>query len=257
MNSVSRAVPRALVAGNWKMHGTRASFAEIETLALRLSEMKDDACEVVVCPPATLVQDFAARCPSPRIAFGGQDCHFQSAGAFTGDISCQMLADAGASYVIVGHSERRSLHLESDDLVRRKAEAAQACGLTSIICLGETRDQRDSGQTLQVITQQLDLSVPAESTAGNTVIAYEPVWAIGTGVTPSEAEIEEVHTHIRQSLLEKWGTEGAMFRLLYGGSVKPSNAREILLITNVNGALVGGASLKAEDFVGIISVYAV
>ena len=190
------------------------------------------------------------------MAIGAQDCHAAEAGAHTGDISAEMLADAGASAVIVGHSERRADHGEGDDLVAAKARAAWRAGLTAIICVGETRDQRDAGETLEVIGGQLAGSVPEGADAGNTIIAYEPVWAIGTGLTPTPDDVAGVHAFIRETLLSRMGGAGGQMRLLYGGSVKPANASELMGVANVNGALVGGASLKAADFLGIIEAYA-
>jgi triosephosphate isomerase len=188
-----------------------------------------------------------------RILVGGQDCHPKNTGAHTGDISAEMLADAGASHVILGHSERRDDHGETDGLVRAKSAAAQAAGIVAIVCIGETEAQRDAGETIAVIGAQLAGSVPDEATPGNTVIAYEPVWAIGTGRTPTLPEIAQVHADLRTRLSARFGATAAAFRLLYGGSVKPSNAAEIFALPNVDGALVGGASLKAADFAAIVA----
>lgn len=243
---------RRLAAGNWKMNGLRASLEEVEAL---LAAHPAPGCEVLVCPPATLLaplSDLAAG----RIATGGQDCHTNPSGAHTGDISAVQLADAGASHVILGHSERRADHGESDALVAAKTRAAWAAGLTAIVCVGETETDRDAGRTLDVIGTQLAGSVPEGATAANTVIAYEPVWAIGTGRTPTLAEIGEVHGFLRARLAEWFGAEAAGIRLLYGGSVKPSNAAEIFAVADVDGALVGGASLKAADFGAIIAALA-
>jgi len=187
---------------------------------------------------------------------GGQDCHAKAAGAHTGDISAEMLKDAGATAVIVGHSERRADHGETDAMVRTKAEAAHRAGLVAIVCVGETAAERKEGKTLAVVTGQLAGSLPNGATAANTIVAYEPVWAIGTGLTPTAQDVAEVHAAARQALVERYGDEGRRMRILYGGSVKPSNARELMSVANVNGALVGGASLKAEDFLGIVSAYA-
>ena len=239
--------PKPLVAGNWKMNGTTASLKEARLLAGMLKGVRLK-CEVMICPPVTLVTTIKAVVRGVRIRLGGQDCHWNADGAHTGDISAEMLKDAGCSSVIVGHSERRTNHGETDEIVRRKAEAAHRAGLVAIICIGETLEQRKGGQTLAVISRQLAGSVPAGATAANTVIAYEPVWAIGTGLTPTVAEVGEVHGSIRAK------TDAAM-RILYGGSVKPSNAVELMSVANVNGALVGGASLKAADFIGIIKAY--
>jgi triosephosphate isomerase len=208
--------------------------------------------DLLVCPPATLIAGFAERTRASKgLAIGGQDCHPKVSGAHTGDLSAEMLADAGASAVIVGHSERRADHGESDGLVRQKAEAAWRAGLTAIVCIGETQQQRDSGQTLDVCRGQLDGSLPDGARADNLVVAYEPVWAIGTGLTPTAGDVEQIHKFIRDILVGRFNGEGARIRILYGGSVKPSNARELMAVANVNGALIGGASLKAADFLAI------
>ncbi len=241
---------RKLAAGNWKMHGTRASLAEVRKL---IAAHPDPACDVLLCPPATLIAWMDEAIGAAPLRLGGQDCHASFSGAHTGDIAAQMLADAGASHVILGHSERRADHSETDAEVHAKAEAARAAGLTALICVGETEAQRDTGETLEVIGRQLFGSTPDGATGNNTVIAYEPVWAIGTGRTPSLAQIAEVHDFIRSELLGRFGAEGTMIRILYGGSVKPVNAAEIFATSNVDGALVGGASLKAEDFGAIIA----
>ena len=244
---------RKLAAGNWKMNGTRAALAEVSAL---IAAQPAPACDMLLCPPATLLAPMAALAAGSALEVGGQDCHPETAGAHTGDISAAMLADAGASYVILGHSERRADHGETDALVRTKAEAAIAAGLIAIVCLGETEGQRDAGDTLAVIGAQLDGSVPATATAATLVIAYEPVWAIGTGRTPTLAQIAEVHAFLRVRLLARIGAEARGVRLLYGGSVKPSNAAEIFAVPDVDGALVGGASLKAADFGAIIAALA-
>jgi triosephosphate isomerase len=243
-------MPRKLAAGNWKMNGLRASLDELRLLSAGSGTA---GCDILICPPATLVAAAAAATEGTAIAIGGQDCHPNPSGAHTGDISAPQLADAGARFVILGHSERRADHAETDALVRAKAEAAHAAGLTAIICVGETEAQRDSGQTLAVVGQELAGSLPDGATAANTVVAYEPVWAIGTGRTPTLEQIAEVHDDLRARLTARFGRDGAAFRLLYGGSVKPSNAAEIFAIANVDGALVGGASLKAADFGAIIA----
>jgi triosephosphate isomerase len=243
-------MPRKLVAGNWKMNGLAASMAEIDAL---IAGSGDAGCEVLVCPPATLIAQFALRARGSAVAIGGQDCHLEEKGAHTGDISAEMLADAGAAYVIVGHSERRADHGEGDATVNAKARAAWRAGLTAIVCVGETEAERDAGRTLDVVGRQLAGSVPDGATAASTVVAYEPVWAIGTGRTPSSADIAEVHGALRRMLGECFGEEGAGMRLLYGGSMKPANAAEIMSIGNVDGGLVGGASLKASDFLQIIA----
>lgn len=241
---------RKLAAGNWKMNGTGASLTEVQAL---IASQPSPDCEVLLCPPATLLGRMADLAEGSALMLGGQDCHAASAGAHTGDISAAMLRDAGASHVILGHSERRADHGETDAQVRAKAEAALAAGLVSVICVGETEAQRDSGATLAVVGTQIAGSVPDAARAATCVIAYEPVWAIGTGRTPTQAEIAEVHAHLRRALTERFGAEGAGMRLLYGGSVKPENAAAIFALPAVDGALVGGASLTAADFGAIIS----
>src|SRR6202166_2267729 len=242
---------RPLIAGNWKMNGLKSSLAEFEAMLAGASKVAAKA-DLLVCPPATLMAAFAEKAlKSKALAIGGQDCHPKASGAHTGDISAEMRADAGASAVIVGHSERRADHGESDMLVRQKAEAAWRAGLTAIVCIGETQGQRDSGQTLGICGGQLGGSLPEGAGSGNLVVAYEPVWAIGTGVTPTAGDVEQIHKFIRDSLIARFKGEGAKIRILYGGSVKPSNAAELMAVANVNGALVGGASLKAADFLAI------
>jgi triosephosphate isomerase (TIM) len=242
---------RPLIAGNWKMNGLRASMSEFEAMIAGASKVTGRA-DLLVCPPATLIAAFAAKLAgSKNLAIGGQDCHPKASGAHTGDLSAEMLADAGASAVIVGHSERRADHAESDSLVRQKAEAAWRAGLTAIVCIGETQGQRDAGQTLDICRGQLQGSLPEGSRADNLVVAYEPIWAIGTGLTPTAKDVEQIHQFIRQALSARFKDEGGRMRILYGGSVKPSNARELLGVANVNGALIGGASLKASDFLAI------
>lgn len=238
-------MPRKLAAGNWKMNGLRASMAELETLATRHSDAKVD---ILICPPATLIN----ACRDMGFGIGGQDCHTNTSGAHTGDISAQMLADAGASYVLIGHSERRTDHGETDAMVAAKSSAAYDAGLTAVICIGETLEERENGTTLDVIDTQLAGSIPDVATAANTVVAYEPVWAIGTGRVPTVAQIAEVHDHIRSRLTARF-SDGEDMAILYGGSVKGSNAAEIFGVPHVNGALVGGASLKADDFSPIIT----
>jgi triosephosphate isomerase (TIM) len=232
-----------LIAGNWKMNGLKAAVAELDAL---LAAPVPAGCELLVCPPATLVASFARRANGSPVQVGGQDCHWLAAGAHTGDISADMLADAGASHIIVGHSERRADHGETDSVVRRKAEAVARAGLVPILCIGETLDERDAGRTLEVIARQLDGSVPQ---VPELVIAYEPVWAIGTGRTPTTEQVAEVHAAIAARM-------GPSVRILYGGSVKPGNAAELLHVPHVHGALVGGASLKAADFLGIAAAAA-
>jgi len=248
--------PRPLVAGNWKMNGTGASWAEAKKIAA-LAGSSPPGCDIMICPPATLLSRFANGLEGSGILVGGQDCHAAESGAHTGDISAEMIGDAGATAVIVGHSERRADHDETSEQVRAKAEAAHRAGLTAIVCIGETEAERTAGETLTVVSGQLKGSVPGGASDANTVIAYEPVWAIGTGLTPTPDDVAEVHAHIRAELETLLGAEKVRsMRLLYGGSVKPANAAELMGVANVNGALVGGASLKAEDFWGIISAYA-
>jgi triosephosphate isomerase len=249
--------PRTLIAGNWKMNGLRrAGAAELAKMARMVKADKAIRCEVLVSPPAVLIPALRDKLKDlglgKRILLGGQDCHVAASGAHTGDISAVMLKDAGCAYVIVGHSERRADHGETDAVVRAKAEAGLAAGLKVIVCIGETLAERDAGATLRVVGRQLKGSLPAGANAGNTVIAYEPVWAIGTGRTPTIADIAKAHNHLRRRLIALLGDQGQGVRILYGGSVKPGNAGEILAVENVNGALVGGASLLAKDFVPII-----
>jgi len=242
---------RQLIAGNWKMHGMGSSLGEIETMRANLAQVPPHA-DVLICPPATLLSRAAATA-SVTVAFGAQDCHPEISGAFTGDVSAEMLRDAGATAVIVGHSERRQYHGETDSIVNAKAKAAWRAGLTAIICVGETEDQRTRGEAADIVARQLAGSVPDGAAPATTVIAYEPVWAIGTGKTPTSAEIAEMHGHIRDCLARRFGAAAVSMRVLYGGSVKPANAGEILNLANIDGALVGGASLKAADFLAIVS----
>jgi len=244
---------RPLIAGNWKMNGLKASAGELAKVVAGSAGPRGKV-DLMVCPPATLVMRFV-EAAGGAVAIGGQDCHAEPSGAFTGDISAEMLADLGAGAVIVGHSERRTLHHESDAEVRRKAEAAWRAGLIAILCVGETKAERLDGRTLTVVGGQLDGSVPDGGGAQNLVIAYEPVWAIGTGLTPTPADVAEVHGFIRERLTARFAAEGEGIRILYGGSVKPSNAVELMAVANVDGALVGGASLKAEEFLAIARVY--
>ena len=241
---------RKLAAGNWKMNGTADSLTEIAALA---AATKGAACDILICPPATLIAQMAATAKGTDVMVGGQDCHAKASGAHTGDISAAMLRDAGAGHVILGHSERRADHGETDADVRAKAEAAGAAGLIRVICVGETEAERDAGTTLAIIGRQLAGSIPDGATAADTVIAYEPVWAIGTGRTPTLDQIAEVHDFMRKTLTDRFGAEAKGMRLLYGGSVKPSNAAEIFATANVDGALVGGASLMAADFSQIVT----
>ena len=243
-----------LVAGNWKMNGLAASRAELARIVAGAGALVGKT-ELMVCPPATLIAGFAAATRGSPVTIGGQDCHAEASGAHTGDISAEMLADAGACAVIVGHSERRADHHETDAQVRAKAQAAWRAGLTAIVCVGEQRAEREAGKTLAVVGGQLLGSLPDGATGANLVVAYEPVWAIGTGLTPTPGDVAEVHAVVRKQLSERFGAEGRHVRILYGGSVKPANARELLTIPEVNGALVGGASLKGEDFLGIAAVY--
>jgi triosephosphate isomerase len=246
------AAPRPLVAGNWKMNGLAAAEAELAKIIAGSGACQ---CDLMVCPPATLLAEFAAAARGSAVTIGAQDCHPEASGAHTGDIAAEQLADAGARAVIVGHSERRADHHESDALVRAKVLAAHRAGLMAIVCVGEQRAEREGGQTLDVVGRQLDGSLPEGPAAANMVIAYEPVWAIGTGLTPTPKDVAEVHGFIRKRLTARFGFEGSGLRILYGGSVKPGNAKELLTVADVNGALVGGASLKAADFLGIAAVY--
>ncbi len=242
-----------LVAGNWKMNGLGAAAGEAVKVAEEL-RAAPAGCAVMICPPATLLAPLNRELEGTSVALGGQDCHAQETGAHTGDISAEMLADAGATAVIVGHSERRADHGETSAEVRAKAEAAHRAGLMAIVCLGETAGERRAGLTMRVAARQLAVSIPDGTTAANTTIAYEPVWAIGTGLTPTPKDVAAVHATIREALVQRFA-DGNAVRLLYGGSVKPSNAGELMAVENVNGALVGGASLNASDFIGIIRAY--
>ena len=242
-----------LIAGNWKMNGLRAAIVEVEKLASKLTAGTPPRCTVAICPPATILNAMNRVAAPAGIVLGGQDCHPAASGAHTGELSASMLADAGAQLVIVGHSERRTDHGEMDELVRQKALAGLAAGLTPIICIGATRAQREAGQPDVVCTRQLLASVPDQAADEDVVIAYEPVWAIGTGLTPTSADIAAMHKSLRDQLVSRFGERGQGFRILYGGSLKPSNAAEILAIEHVNGGLVGGASLLADDFAAIIS----
>ncbi|PZU90833.1 MAG: triose-phosphate isomerase [Chelatococcus sp.] len=243
---------RPLVAGNWKMNGLKADLAIAAEVAKGYDAALKAAVDLAICPPAPLLYPMTAALIGSRIATGGQDASQHAAGAYTGEVSAAMLADAGAAFVILGHSERRSLHGESNALVRAKAEAALQERLVPIVCVGETREEREAGKALAVVRKQLKGSVPEQADAAGLVIAYEPVWAIGTGLTPTAADVAEVHASIRWDLARIVGKAAAAgVRLLYGGSVKPGNAAELMNVANVDGALVGGASLKAEDFLAI------
>ena len=251
---VDEARVRPLIAGNWKMNGSMASLAEALAVRDRLREPQfAPGVDVMISPPAPFLAVLVREATGGRLLFAGQDCHAAPRGAHTGDISAEMLKDVGASAVIVGHSERRADHAERDQDVRAKVEAAHRAQLTAIVCVGETAGERRAGLTLAVVGRQLARSLPDRASAADTVIAYEPVWAIGTGLTASASDVAEVHGFLRQALKQRFGGEGAGMRVLYGGSVKPDNAQELLAIANVNGALVGGASLKAADFLGIIA----
>ena len=239
-----------LVAGNWKMNGVSASIGEIKAM-IAGSDALPASVELAVCPPATLAGFARETLIGSQIALGGQDCHSEKSGAFTGDVSAEMWADIGAKYVIVGHSERRAMHGESDESVSKKAAAAIRAGLTPIICLGESLAERDAGTTLDVVTRQLAGSVPETAANRPFVVAYEPIWAIGTGRTPTTAQVAEVHAALRAGLVKRFGEAGQGVKLLYGGSVKPDNANELMHVPDVDGALVGGASLKSADFLGI------
>jgi triosephosphate isomerase len=245
---------RPLVAGNWKMNGLGPSLGEARRMRDGLAQADFAAgVEAMICPPATLIAALAREAAGSRLQVGGQDCHARPSGAHTGDISAEMLKDAGAVAVIVGHSERRADHGERDSDVKAKALAAHRAGLAAIVCVGETAGERRAGLTLAVAGRQLAGSLPDTARAADTIVAYEPVWAIGTGLTPTAADVAEVHDFLRQALAARFGSEGRAMRLLYGGSVKPDNAHSLLAIDNVDGALVGGASLKADDFLAIVA----
>ncbi len=246
-------VRKTLIAGNWKMNGlSEDGVALAKGIAQEVKKAARKDCEFLICPPFTLLTQVKKAVKGARVMVGAQDCHFAEKGAHTGDISPLMLKDAGCQYVIVGHSERRTNHYESDELVQKKASAAIAAGLKVIICIGETEAERDAGKTIAVCTAQINGSVPESSTAQNTVIAYEPVWAIGTGRTPTTAEVEEVHASVRKAIAKKLGRANAnKMRILYGGSMKPGNAKELLALPDVDGGLIGGASLKVADFMAI------
>jgi triosephosphate isomerase len=241
---------RPLIAGNWKMNGLTADgLALAAELAKRMKATAEAPFDMVVCPPFTLLSAVAEAITGSGVGLGAQDCHVADNGAHTGDVSARMLADIGCEYVIVGHSERRTDHGETDALVKAKAAAALGSRLTAIVCIGETEAERDGGRALDVVKKQLAGSLPAGASAANTVIAYEPVWAIGTGRTPADAEVQEVHALIRAELGKALGqTDAAGMRVLYGGSMKPGNARALLSLADVDGGLIGGASLKAGDF---------
>jgi triosephosphate isomerase len=247
---------RPLVAGNWKMNGLSASIGELDRIIKGFGTARAGKPDLLICPPFTLIEEFAAAAAGSPVMIGAQDCHPAPSGAHTGDISAEMLKDSGARAVIVGHSERRADHGETDELVRAKAEAAFRAGLIAIICVGETLNDREGGKTLETVARQLNGSVPETAQAQQLVIAYEPVWAIGSGKTPTPADIAEVHGLIRHELSSRFGeSTGEESRILYGGSVKAANAGELLRVGHVDGALVGGASLKSDDFLGIVNTY--
>jgi triosephosphate isomerase len=241
---------RQLLAGNWKMHGLHTALGEIRALNRVFGKAAPPA-TILICPPATLIAQAAKEAEGGPIAIGGQDCHAQASGAFTGDVSAEMLRDAGATWVILGHSERRQYHGETDAVVADKARAAKRAGLTAILCVGESEKERVAGLALDVVSAQVKSCVPPEFTASDFAIAYEPVWAIGTGRTPKAPEIAEMHAKIRTLLETRFSGDSSAIRILYGGSVKPENAAEILSIPDVDGALIGGASLKAGDLLAI------
>lgn len=243
---------KKLIAGNWKMNCLQEEGLSLaKAVAAQVKAEKWD-CDFLICPPFTLLTSIKKCLRGTKIALGAQDVHFAEKGAHTGDISPLMLKDAGCTYTIIGHSERRVDHFESNDLIRQKAVAAHNAGLNTVICIGETGAERDAGKTIKVCQDEINGSVPEDATAKNTVIAYEPIWAIGTGKTPTAADVEEVHAAIRKALSKKLGKAVAnKMRILYGGSVKPSNAKELLSLPDVDGALIGGASLKADDYIAI------
>ena len=249
-------IRRPLVAGNWKMNGSKFSLDELTKVAAGLTDggLWRNV-DVAVCPPVHLLYLASAAAIGMRISIGAQDCHAEASGAFTGDISAEMIAECGAAYVIVGHSERRTLYDETDAVVKAKASAAVRAGLTPIVCVGETRAERNAGQTLAVVGRQVTGSLPENAALAALVIAYEPVWAIGTGLTPTTTDVGDVHRFIRGELRRSMGARADVVRILYGGSVKPSNAAELMAVEDVDGALVGGASLKSDDFLGIIAAY--
>lgn len=244
---------KPLVAGNWKMNGLTGAISEFSLMKEAYGPDLMAAVDLMICPPATLIHSLSRN--NDAIMIGAQDCHMDQSGAHTGDLSAEMLVDCGASAIITGHSERRSNHGESDELVKAKAEAAKRAGTMAIICVGETRQEREAGEAVLKVLSQLDGSIPEGATAAQVVVAYEPVWAIGTGLIPTLEDVHEMHKAIRQGLKARFGGEGEAMRILYGGSVKPTNAADLMSVDNVNGALVGGASLKADDFLGIAGGY--
>ncbi|HUZ91444.1 MAG TPA: triose-phosphate isomerase [Methylocella sp.] len=247
--------PRPIVAGNWKMNGLRENLGEVASICAAVAGGGAGKADIVVCPPATLLMAASLICEGSRVALGGQQCHSAPSGPFTGDISAEMLRDAGASYVILGHSERRSGYKESNESVREKTAAAFRAGLTAIVCVGETRAEREAGDALPVVGSQLAGSIPKASSPENLVVAYEPVWAIGTGLTPALRDIAEMHRFIRGRINAQLPGQGDKIRILYGGSVKSGNAEELMGVGDVDGALVGSASLTAKEFMAIAGVY--
>ena len=241
---------RTLIAGNWKMNGLRSSLVEIIAIAGGVTPAKENV-EALICVPATLLMQAADQARETDLQIGGETCHANESGAHTGDVSAEMLADAGASYVIVGHSERRADHGETDEIVASQAAAALRAGITPIICVGETAAERDSGKAIEVVTNMLRASLPTGASADSLVIAYEPVWAIGTGNVATVEAVDEMHNALRTSLTDVFGAEADLIPILYGGSMKPGNAADLLAVKNVNGGLIGGASLKAADFLAI------
>ncbi|WP_413154763.1 triose-phosphate isomerase [Bartonella sp. cb54] len=246
---------RPLIAGNWKMKGTGESLGELRAIAAAISSDLGCLLEALICVPATLLSRAFDTLEGENLFLGGQDCHFDDSGPYTGDISAFMLKEAGASHVIIGHSERRTVYYESDEVICTKVQAAWRAGLVALVCIGETLEERANNKVLDVLSRQLERSLPDGATAQNTIIAYEPVWAIGTGNAATIEDVAEVHEFIRHKMRSRFGDEGSKMRLLYGGSVKASNALELLSVAHVNGALVGGASLKAVDFLAICDVY--
>ena len=242
---------RPLIAGNWKMNGLKASAGELRAIAKGCDAALQARLDLLVCPPATLLVPFAALLGDSAVMLGGQDCHPLAAGAHTGDVSAEMLKDAGAQAVIVGHSERRADHAEGDAVVMAKAKAAWRAGLLAIVCVGESLGEREAGEAAAVVTRQVRQSIPEGASAANLVVAYEPIWAIGSGRTPTTDDVAQIHATLRSVLTERFGAEGQGMRILYGGSVKPDNAASLLATADVDGALVGGASLKAADFLAI------
>jgi triosephosphate isomerase (TIM) len=242
---------RPMIAGNWKMNGTKSSAAELMAMIEAANDDMGKHVDLLICPPATLLMGLARAAEGSALMLGAQDCHAKASGAHTGDIAAEMIADSGGKAVIVGHSERRADHTENDSVVRDKAAAAMRAGLIAVVCVGETEAQKDAGMTIDVVSTQLGGSIPDNADVKKLVIAYEPVWAIGTGRTPTAAEVGDVHAAIRNALVARFSDAGETIRILYGGSVKPGNAAELMAVPHVNGALVGGASLKAADFMAI------